>query len=263
MQGNINLLLEGRDESLTPTAYLNALRYFWGLLRDLDAAVSGRQEGSIRWEIESLSKNSPASVTFAGHSLTADDRLVQVERDCVMGLKQLSEGVRLPSYSDAAVNKALRLAKLRSDRRRDGLSLIQVFTDSYAVSLGSDTVHGIQALTTTKYESIGSIVGNLDSITVPGGSEFRVWEEIENRPVTCRFLPDRLELVKTSLGRRVLVYGDLRSNSQGQPTSVIVHGLETYPPDSELPSIEEMSGIIPDFTDQLPLGDYIEHLRHG
>ena len=92
MPGKINLRLEGHDEVLNPNTYINALRHFGEMLRELDLAISKGRMGSIHWEIESISKNSPALVTFRGRSLTAVDSLAQVERTCIVGLKQLSEG---------------------------------------------------------------------------------------------------------------------------------------------------------------------------
>ena len=265
MPGSINLRLEGHEGVLTPGAFLNAVRYFWGMLRDLDSAISHEEGGSIHWEILSLRKDSPAVVAFAGRSLTERDHLERTETACVVGLRQLSEGERLPDYSDAAVAKALKLARLRQGRRRSrqgALGVIQVFTDRDAVDVGPHTVEGIQSLTEIRYEAVGSIVGNLDSITVHRGSEFRVWEELEGRPVTCRFAPALLGQVKDALGRRVLVFGDVRSNYQGQPTLIDVQGFENYPEDSELPTIEQMSGLVDDFTGGMPLRDYLEDIRH-
>ena len=263
MPGKINLRLEGHDEVLNPNTYINALRHFWGMLRDLDLAISKGRTGSIHWEIESISKNSPAVVTFRGRSLTAPDSLDRVERSCIVGLKQLSQGQRLPDYSDAAVKKALQLASLHSHRKPGGLNLIQVSTDSNEVDVGPHTVDGIQSLIKVKYESLGSIVGNLDSISVHRGNEFRVWEELEGRPVTCRFPDILLERAKEALGSRVLVHGDIKSNFRGQRTLVMVHGFEPYPQNSELHTIEQMSGIIDDLTDGMPLGEYIEDIRRG
>ena len=263
MPGKINLRLEGRDDFLNPSTYINALRHFWGMLRDLDVAISKGRAGCIEWEIESLSKNSLALITFRGCSLAASDSMVEVERSCIFGLKKLSEGQRLPDYSDAAVKKALKLASLHTHRKPDGLNLIQVFTDTNEVEVGPDTVDGIQSLIKVRYESMGSIVGNLDSISVHRGNEFRVWEELEGYPVTCRFPDTLLERTKDALGRRVLVHGDLKSNFRGQRISVIVHGFEMYPQDSELPTIEQMSGIIEDLTDGVSLGEYIEDIRRG
>ncbi|MCY4367637.1 MAG: hypothetical protein OXE17_15640 [Chloroflexi bacterium] len=263
MPGSINLRIEGQDEVLNPAAFINAVRYFWGMLRDLDSALSKGEKGAIKWEIESLTKNSPAVVAFRGSSLTDRDTLVKIEDTCIGGLRELSEGKRLPYYSDSAIRNALRLARLHSPNKRSGLRLIQVFSDSHQVDLGPHTVEGIQSLTEFSYESVGSVVGNLDSISVHRGNEFRVWEELEARPVTCRFPPAILEQAKQALGNRVLVSGNVRSNSHGQHTSVLVHGIELYPEDSELPTIEQMSGIVDDFTGGISLGDYIEEVRSG
>ena len=263
MPGSINLRLEGQGEVLNPTTFINAVQYFWGMLRDLDMAVAKGQRGSIKWEIDSLSKSSPAVIAFRGNSLTDTDSLALIEQSCMGGLKQLSEGARLSYYSDSAIRNALRLARLHNPNKRNGLKLIQVFTDSSQVDLGPHTVGGIQSLTNVTYESIGSIVGSLDAISVHRGNEFRVWEELEARPVTCKFPTNLLDQAKQSLGSRVLVYGEVRSNSQGQHISVVVHGIESYAEDIDLPTIEQMSGIIDDFTNGLTLGEYIEEIRRG
>ena len=266
MPGSINLQLDGHNEILSPSTFLNAMRYFWGMLRDLDAAMSHDARGSIRWEIQSLRKDSPAVITFRGRSLSesvaleSPDGVLALESACVVGLRQLSEADRLPNYSDAAVSKALQLAKLHSRRRRDALRGIRVFTDNDSVEVGPHTVEGIKSLTAIRYESTGSIVGNLDSITVHRGAEFRLWEETHGRPVTCRFESDLLDQVKDALGRRVLIYGEIRSNYLGQPTVIQAQGLENYPEDSELPTIEQMSGFVEDFTGGVSLRVYFEDI---
>ena len=264
MQGTIKLKLEGRNEVLTPGAFVNAVRYFWGVLRELDSAISHDVRGTVHWEIESLSKDSPALIAFSGRSLTESNHLRAIETVCLDGLRQLSEGERLPTYSDRAISRALQLAKLRTNPRRDSLSGIWVSTDRDTVEVGLHTLEGIQSLTGIRYTAIGSIVGNLDSITVHRGTEFRVWEETEGRAVTCRFSLNLLDQVKDALGRRVMVFGEVRSNFRGQPTIIEVQGFEHYPEDSELPTIEEMSGLVEDFTGGMPLGEFLKHdVRYG
>lgn len=263
MTGSVKLRIEGQEEILNPTTFLNAVKYFWGMLRDLDSAVTQGQSNAVAWEIEALSKSSPALIAFRGRSHTDAENLVRIEQTCMRGLVQLSKGERLPHYSDSAIRNALRLARLHNLKRRDGLRLIQVFSDTQQIELGPHTVKGIESLTNVTYESIGSVVGNLDSISVHRGNEFRVWEEQEAHAVTCRFPSDLLEQAKQALGSRVLVYGDVKSNSRGQRMSVMVHGIEPYPRDFDLPSIEQMSGIIDNFTNGLSIGEYIEEIRRG
>ena len=78
---------------------------------------------------------------------------------------------------------------------------------------------------------------------------------MSGRPVRCWFPEGMLDSIKNALGKRVLVFGDVRTNHRGEHMSVIVEGYESYPSEEELPTIEEMSGLIDDFTRGLSLGD--------
>jgi hypothetical protein len=244
---------------------LQALGHFLGILRDLDAAISKDIRGSVVWDIANITKASPAIITLEGQTILSErDYTDQIERECVAGLKLLREaGDRRPLYSDATLVKIQKLAKLQRRRQRDKLDLIEVIKDNSSVSVGIDTLENILALTGTIYESIGSIVGNLDAITIHHGSEFRVWEEVHNSPVNCRFSKGQLDKVKEALGERVLVYGLVKMNHRGQRTSIQVEDFEVYPKDDELPKIEEMSGLVEDFTGGIPLGEYLEEIRNG
>lgn len=262
MASPIHLRLQGHEGTLAPRPFIRAVQLFWGLLRDLDAAISRDARGSVSWDIESLSKSSPAVIAFRGQPLLTDtDHTSSIQADCVRGLRLLPAGDRLRTYSDAAVTKALELAKLQRARGRDRLNIIEVFTDGDEVTLGIDTIQGIESLRETRYESVGSIVGSLDMITVHRGSEFRVWEEVEDRAVRCMFPDNMLEQVKDILGMRVMVYGELKANYKGQTTSVQVQGFERYTDEKDLPAIEEVSGLVEDFTDGETLKDYLDDIR--
>ena len=102
----------------------------------------------------------------------------------------------------------------------------------------------VKSLMGTKYETQGSVVGKLDTIRIHRGHEFRVWDEITERPIICRFPEELLATVKDALGHRVLVHGVIWANYRGVRTFVIAEGIESYPEEAQLPTIEEMSGLI-------------------
>ena len=172
-------------------------------------------------------------------------------------------GERVAVYSDAVIFKIKRLARLQGIRQKARISEIQVSSDHNVATLEPQVIEAIRAFTEVKYESIGSIVGNLDSITIHRGNEFRVWDETIGRPVTCRFPSKMLQEVKEKLGNRVLVHGEVKANFRGEPTVIIVQGFESYPDESTLPTIEEMSGLVDDFTGGVALKDFLEEIRNG
>ena len=262
----VSLRLQGYQENLHPGSFIQAVKNLWGILRDLDAAISKDPRGTVEWDIHALSRSSPALIQFSGKSLlTGPDYSEEIQTECITGLRLLTEkGERLPSYSDSAINRALHMAKLNKRRPHERLSLIEVSNEhGIPARLNEATVTHIESLMVTRYESEGSVVGSLDTITVHKGREFRVWEEVANRAVTCKFPEEMLNDVKSALGKRVVVYGLLNANYQGQPTSIRVKGFEGYPSESDLPTIREMSGLVEDFTSGQTLKKYIEEVRNG
>jgi hypothetical protein len=261
MPNEIYITLDGYDGELDARALLNAGYLFLGLLHDLDIAVSSDTRGSLTWEISTLSKSSPAQLGFVGRAKrgTGQDRSPEIESRCIRGMSLLAERAeRDPYYSDQALYKAYGLARLR---QRHLFSRIVIHTRNEEVSVEPSIVQNVDDLTKEIEESEGSIVGNLDSISVHKGNEFRVWNEINGKAVTCRFPNSLLSAAKEHLKQRVLVYGTLRRNGLGEIGSIVVGGIEAYPSDEHLPTIEEMSGSIPNISGGLPLREYMKLLR--
>jgi hypothetical protein len=234
-------------------------------LQDLDAAISGDPHGTIDWTIAEIRKESPAIIAFAGRSRLLDlDHTPKVQTECMQGIRILTESEERPAYyPDATVMKLRRLGELQMPRRKDRLQHIEVFMDSDKVAIGLETVRKIRSLMEPRFESVGSVVGNLDSISIHSGTEFRVWDEFSGYAVTCRFPKELFDKVKEALGHRVLAFGLVKANYIGQKRLVMLEGLEPYPKEAELPTIEEMSGLVDDLTGGLSLKDYLEEIRNG
>lgn len=268
MPNRIYLRVDSKGRPIDPGAFVGAVKSFWGILQDLDSALSQDRRGSIYWGITSIQRTSPAIIAFTGESqLIAIDHTAEVHHACIVGMRRLGRlHELLPSYSDAALNKVKRLAGYMRAKARKRLDLLEVYSDNAdlgTVSLSPELASAIESILTPRYESEGSVVGNLDSVTIHSGTEFRVWEEVTSRAVTCHFLSGQLEMVRNALGTRVLVHGHVRANYQGHPVRIHVEGIEPYPADVELPSIEEMSGLVPDFTGGVSLKQFMEELRSG
>lgn len=61
-----------------------------------------------------------------------------------------------------------------------------------------------------------------------------------------RFKRDQfITQAKENLGRRVVVFGNLKSNYLGEPMHMRVSGIEPCPNEQDLPNIPRMSGRIP------------------
>lgn len=258
----IYLSLGGHENSLNPRTFSDSIKGFTGLLRELDSAVSKNTNGAMSWEIASLTKASPATIGITGRPKKRSNTNFSDEifASCISGLTLLSQKPeRLPIYSDRALVKTEHLARLRMMSRMEEMRIISA---GHEASIDLSTLSNIQKLRGVECQGCGSITGTLDSITVHNNHEFRVWSDLTNKPVTCKFDASILDTVKDRLKQRVLVYGMVKSNHLGHPISVTVQGIEGVS-GGYVPSIEEMSGLFDDFTNGKSLKDYMEELRNG
>jgi hypothetical protein len=61
----------------------------------------------------------------------------------------------------------------------------------------------------------------------------------------------------------VLVHGVVKRNAQSLPVQIAVDGIESQPEQSELPTIDEMSGLVDDLIGDASLAEYMEDIRGG
>jgi hypothetical protein len=218
------------------------------------------------WEVVSLQKNSPPVVGVAPFQKPSfkkkgvPDFSEFVESQIIKNTHLLdTRGERNEFMSDAALGKIEKLAK-----KAVRLGPMAVYVNGNGTirdgSLITErTLQNVQQLTGVKYSAYGSVVGSLDSISVHNGHEFRVWDESTHKPVLCKFTEQYLEHVKALLKTRVTVVGILNSNSIGNPISISVEEVEPALA-KELPTIEQMSGFVEDFTDGKSLKQYLEDI---
>lgn len=246
-------------------ALLGALSNIRRLLQDFDAALSRDPRGMVRWEVAVLEKASPPILGLNGEivrrrntpfSPSADFPSV-VGRTVLRSTAAISnEGQRPDIVSDSAISHYSQLAA--SSQR---IGEIAVYDGQSQVAINDTTLENIRKLTGPKTKSVGSVLGRLESISVHKNNEIRVWDENSGKPIRCTYPRELEEIVKATLRERVLVSGLVSYNALGQPISVGVRELVRYPAADELPSIEDVTGLIDDVTGGATLRDYLAHIR--
>lgn len=252
----------GTEDRIPLKAFIDSLQNFLSVLRDLDATISHNPKGNTIWEVVSLQKNSPPVVGVAPRpkSPKLPDMSQIVEEQLLANAKSLSANSERNQYlSDSALASLERLAG-----RTPKLGPMAIYIDGTGkikdeADITESTLKNVQQLTKVRYSAFGSLVGSLDAITVHNGNEFRVWDETTRKPVRCKFQEKELEHVKSLLKSRVRVSGVIQSNSAGSPIVIELEDLELLVK-RELPTIEEMSGLVEDFTDGKSLKEYMEEL---
>jgi len=258
---SISLRLQGRHGWLRPGSYLVAVRAFWKLLQNLDSALSGEAKGSVDWEISACKRSGPAVVIFLGHlRRPPKDVVCEIRRTLFNGIRKLSASDERPhGFTDIALQELRALAEQRAL-----MDEIAVIVDEKEELIQWSFIERIERMTHNDFEALSSVVGTLESISVGKNGRFSVRSEITGRPVMCRFKRDQFTgPAKENLGKRVVVFGNLKSNYLGEPMHMRVSGIESCPNEQDLPNIPRMSGRIPVAAGRPSNRDYIQGVKYG
>lgn len=262
MAARIIFLRVGDRDRISLSDFIQSLNNFLGVLRDFDATLSNDAKGSLTWEVVSLKKESPAIVGVSANPRSGMiDHSQAVEAQVLESTAELTaRGERTRAMSDSALMKIQYLAQ---NTKRVGPHSIFVNGDGHPKKetlITEKTFENARQFTSPKFYTYGSITGRLEFISVHKGDEFRIWDELTGKPVRCKFDVKDDQQVRDLLRHRVIVSGEISSNSAGQPISLKLAELRGVDEKRNLPTIEQMRGVIKDFTDGLTLKEYLKEI---
>jgi len=254
----------GERDRIPLGAFIDSLRDFLGMLRDFDATISKDTKGSVVWEVVSLQQDSPpiVGVCPTPRSKKVQDISAVVEAQVLRNTHLLTTGGQPTQFmSSSALDY---LESLAEKSKRYGASAVYVNGGGTKQEshITEKTLENVQGLTQVTFSGYGSVVGNLESITVHKRNEFRVWDETTGKAVTCKFELQQEDKVKALLRQRVTVSGMIYANSSGAPVKLDAEALELAERGT-LPTIQEMSGLVSDFTEGMTLKQYLEAISDG
>lgn len=222
---------------------LRAQQVFLELLREVSRSVAATIDDPVHWVLARVSEGSadlslrpqPATRTLPPGTL---HRMVEA---VPRGVAALAVGATRPRYfTDRALTLTHTLAEaLPPDapvaRTRNGTAEVE-FTRQAAV-------HAQRILDQPYLSEYGTVEGVLLSANVRGKRQFVMFDELTGQRIECHF-GHRIAVDRIRLERRVAVTGEIRSRESGEITSVVADDLEVLPLDDDLPTFDDVIGIL-------------------
>ena len=233
----LTLSLQGKR---VPAAqFLKAVQSFVDLLYELTAELAGRRN-AVSWLI---SVKSGSNVINADPVAQKPDAPVGlISRSIFAGMKQLNRrAIRPASFSDEALKRARDVASAA-----DGtwVKSVEVSLENNFASIERKTVLHVDSIFGKETKDYGSIEGRLQTISVHGRAHFYVYDDLTDKKVDCRIPDTRLKDAISHFNERVSVSGIIRYREDGRPTSITVDRFGAMLPEEELPTIDDMCGIL-------------------
>jgi hypothetical protein len=210
------------------------------LLNDVQADVL-RGSGA-QWIVETISKASPLALRVAPQAtrkgVTKRD-LTRVTKSVSAGLREVQRRpVRPVGYSDRALLSAQRL--VTKSRSLDAQLRVDSETLTLQLAANVDQILG------GSLHAIGTVEGRLEAVNVHGEQRhFYVYEALTGERVRCDFGRRMAsEAIGLALDHRVSVHGEIIYRESGSIVRMTVQGLEVFPTEEDLPSADDVRGIL-------------------
>jgi len=234
-----SLTLYIAGERITADRFMRAVEYLFRLINEVSQAMTGASN-NIDWIVSV--KGGSIELGAAGEARKPSVSVEAVVNSAYTGLKQLQGSTRRPAhFTENALEDARDLAKLIDGK---AVRVVQVRRSKETFKMQEGAVRNIDNILGGTLVEVGVIEGHLQMISSRGTLHLGVWDTIGDRLVRCYVPAEMIDEAKAALDKRVAVAGTIRYRPSGEPVSIDVDSLEVFPPEAELPTADEVYGIL-------------------
>ncbi|KJS23786.1 MAG: hypothetical protein VR75_17610, partial [Hyphomonadaceae bacterium BRH_c29] len=183
-------------------------------------------------------------IGLAPDALAAIDQVSEVYEKFNTSTRHLMNGsVEEAGLSDAALGHFRQLSQLTAGKNES--ITMKFWVQRRPTEFGPKVAEVIRENERADYKDIGSIEGRLQAIQDMGGAlRIKIKDPLYPRAIECKLPEDMIESALATFRKRVEITGMIHYRRNGIPMSIEVSNIDVLPDDSELPSIEDVRGIL-------------------
>jgi hypothetical protein len=230
-------------ENLSPDRFMAAARAFFGYVQELTTIMS-LDHAPVRWIVR-VREGSALLAVYPGPSV--DPPIAQaIYARAESGLRHLIDG----DIDDSALPEpALKHLRALSEMTEAGPKAqpvpIRLWVKRKPIALQPTIARTIRESWRADYNDYGTIEGRLETIQESYGTlQFYIRDAMLRQRVRCYFPEELLPEVFDNFRKRVEVSGVIHYRKNGIPVSIEAEHIIGLPDDSELPTAEDVRGIL-------------------
>ena len=226
---------------LSPNEFVAAIRNFMGYVAEITDAQKG-DGAEITWTVRV--HEGSALVGVEPNPSAPKSRLAMIYNKARHGTTALSDGdIDGAKLSEKAVEHLKHLSDLvgKSQNGKD----INLWVQKEPINIGTGIAKVLREDWRSDYYDFGTIEGRLEAIIDQSGAlRIRVKDFLYPRTINC-VVPERLiDKVLGNFRRRVEIEGRIHYRRDGTPINIEVQVIEELPEDDELPTADDVRGIM-------------------
>lgn len=162
------------------------------------------------------------------------------------GMNELAKGTsEQPRYfTDETLKFAKDLATLAESAKAKGLDKVEFRVEGSGIPISAEAAASVNRIRGKEHVAIGSIEGNLQTVSDRDGFRVVVYDSLKDKSVNCFFSDEEILMqALQAFRKRVTVFGTVRYRKDGTPISVRVSRIRVFKAQDELPPIDQIRGI--------------------
>jgi hypothetical protein len=227
------------ETNLSPEAFLAASRNFFGLIEEIAASVDSNDK--MEWAVRVREGSNLLAMEPA--SEIVPEKLKAILDKARVATQRLTVGdVENAGLGEKALSFIRGLSQVTQRGKRN--TFIRLWVERDPLPITNAIAAHIQEYWRSDYHDYGTIDGKLEAIQDSGGLQLRVRDSLFQNLVTCVLRDDMLANAFSNFRRRVEVSGVIHYRTNGSPISIVADAIAPLPDDSELPSHNDVRGIL-------------------
>jgi hypothetical protein len=262
----VNLEIAGASGTISAHALQVGVQQTVKLLNEYERAMWEKENAHLGWNVRRLHSNGSLLIGF--HSFLRPQKRLKsvldnsglIASNLVTGIATIDQEAITPPYISEVGMR--RVDTMVNAIRRHEAKSFTITSDGLSASVTEKTGDNLIKLIEIKRNAIGSVEGRLVGINVAHGTKLSIIHHISKKSISCIVNEDRMEIVKSALGKRVLVHGMLHKNINGDTVRITVRDLKIFPPGSMRDQMAEISSLpLPDFAKTSDTEEYLRRSR--
>lgn len=228
------------DANVTPEQFVAAARAFFGYVDEVARSLA--PDGAApKWKVMLREGSNLLAVEPALSALPAIVQAVYSRAD--EGVRQLAEGNLQASRLPESALKHLKALSELTEAKGNPVPL-RFWVRRQPVQVNQEIGRVIREDWRADYKDYGTVEGRLTAIQEQGTLQLLLKDEWLKQTIRCYVPEDQLSDAFANFRRRVEVSGVIHYRRNGTPISVEVEAIDPLPDDSELPSSNDVRGLL-------------------
>lgn len=229
-------------ENLSPERFMTAARAFFGYVEEVGRQLSPEGDAP-KWTVRVREGSALLAVEPPPAALV--EALLPIYNRIERGIARIAEGqIDSAELTEGALRHLEALASIARGPQ-DRIIPLRVWVRRQPVGLDHRIAEVIREDRQTDYNDFGTIEGRLETIQDHRGSlQLQLRDPLLKQKIRCYFPESMLADVFDKFRKRVEIAGVIHYRSNGLPISIEVQTIDALPDDSDLPTPEDVRGIL-------------------